>query len=117
MYTGSLPQATNRQSWSEVFEVIDAETGEADDISDAAEITFAVRRKGCTSPQLTLTLGDGVTLVDDDTDGAFQVDVTVDQMRALCAPQTYEVGITILLQGETVQLFEGTWPIKDGVVS
>jgi hypothetical protein len=117
MYNGSLPQATNRQSWSEVFELIDAETGEADDISDADDITFAVRRKGCTSPQLTLSLGDGVTLVDEGTNGAFQVDVTVEQMRALCAPQTYDVGITILLQGETIQLFEGTWPIRDGVVS
>ena len=117
MYQGSLAQASNRQSWSQVFEMIDAETGEANDISDADEITFAVRRKGCTSPELSLTLGDGVTLVDDDTDSTFQVDITVDQMRALFAPDTYEVGITMLLQGETVQLFDGTWPIIDGVVS
>lgn len=117
MHTGSLPKATNRQSWSEVFEMIDAETGEADDISDAEEITFAVRRKGCSTPELTLTLGDGITLVDDDTDSKLQVDITVDQMRSLCAPNTYEVGITMLVQGETVQLFAGTWPIIDGVVS
>lgn len=117
MYQGSLPQATNRQSWSEVFEMIDTETGEANDISDADEITFAVRRKGCTTPEITLTLGSGVALVDDDTDSTFQVDLTVSQMRSLCAPYTYEVGITMLLQGETVQLFEGTWPIIDGVVS
>lgn len=117
MHTGSLPQATNRQSWSEVFELTDTETGEPDDISDADEITFAVRRKGCTTPELTLSLGDGITLVDDDEDSKFQVDITIDQMRSLCAPQEYEVGITVLIQGETIQLFAGKWPIIDGVVS
>lgn len=117
MFEGSLPKATNRQSWSQVFEMIDTETGEANDISDADEITFAVRRKGCTSPEIELTLGSGITLVDDDTDSTFQVDVTVTQMRALDAPHSYEVGITMELQGETVQLFAGDWPIIDGVVS
>lgn len=117
MYTGSLSQASNRQSWSEVFEIIDAESGEAGGIADADEITFSVRRKGSSSPSLTLTLGHGIALIDDDSDGKFQVDLTVDQMRALRAPDTYDVGITILLQGETIQLFAGTWPIVDGVVN
>lgn len=115
MYGGSLPQATNRQSWSEVFEMTDQETGEPADISDADAITFAVRCGGC--PVLTLELGSGITLLDDDEDSKFQVDVTLAQMRALRAPETYEVGITADLQGETVQLFAGTWPIIDGVVS
>lgn len=117
MFGGSLPLATNRQSWSEVFELIDTETGEAADISDADEITFAVRRQGCSTPELTLSLGDGVSLVDDDEDSKFQVDITVDQMRGLCAPATYDIGITVLIAGETVQLVAGTWPITDGVVS
>ena len=118
MYTGSLPQATNRQSWSEVFEMIDTETGEANDISDVDAITFAAKQREWpyTSVDLTLTLDSGITLIDDDTDSKFQIDITVDQMRAFC-PGTYQVGITMLLQGETVQLFAGTWPITDGVVS
>ncbi len=116
MFDGSLPLATNRQSWSEVMEIIDMETGEADDISDVDEITFAVRDPGCSTPRFTLTLGDGITLIDDDTDSKFQVDVTVDQMRTLCRG-SYEVGITMLVQGETVQIFAGTWPVIDGVVS
>lgn len=117
MYSGSLPQASNRQSLTEVFELIDAETGEAAGIADADDIIFSVRRKGCSSPSLTLTLGNGITLIDDDSDGAFQVDMTAAQMRSLHAPDTYDVGITIVLQGETVQLFAGTWPIIDGVVN
>lgn len=119
MHTGSLPQATNRQSWSEVFEMIDAETGEANDISDVEAITFAARQREWPyhAATLTLTLGSGITLIDDDTDSKFQIDITVDQMRTFCAPGTYDVGITMLLQGETVQLFAGTWPIIDGVVS
>lgn len=116
MFSGALPQATNRQSWSEVIEVIDMETGEPDDISDVDEITFAVREAGGSSPILTLTLEDGITLIDDDEDSKFQIDVTVDQMRTLCRG-TYEVGITMEVQGETVPLFAGTWPIIDGVLS
>jgi hypothetical protein len=100
-----------------VFALFDEETGEPNDLSDADEITFAVRREGRSSPNITLTLGNGITLIDHDTDGAFQVELTLDQMRSLRPSETYEVGITIRLQGETVQLFAGTWPIIDGVVS
>lgn len=117
MYTESLRQATNRQSWSELVDCFDSETGDANNISDAAAITFAVSRKGCCSQLLTLTLGSGITLIDSGTTGKFQIDVTVAQMRTLCAPETYDVGITMLLQGETVQLFDGTWPIIPGRVS
>ena len=37
-------------------------------------------------------------------------------MRALDAPRTYECGITVEQNGETVQYFAGTLPVIDGVV-
>lgn len=118
MYGDSFPRkpATNRQSWSDVAEITDAETLEPNDISDVAAITFALSLRGC-SPVLTLTLGGGITLIDGGSTGKFQIDITVDQMRALCAPETYDAGITMLIQGETVQLFDGTFPVIHGVVS
>lgn len=118
MYSESIPQkpVTNRQSWSEVIEIIDEETRDPSDISDVDEITFALARTGC-SPFLTLTIGNGITLIDSGTTGKFQIDITVDQMRSLCAPETYAAGITMLLVGETVQIFDGTFPVIQGVTN
>jgi len=90
------------------------------DYGDALETVLPGGPNGlphvCFTPRLTLSLGSGVTLAPDDVNSKFQIDFTVEQMRTLCRG-TYEVGITMLLQGETVQLFDGTWPIIDGVVT
>lgn len=114
MYIGELKSVSNREDWKVPITVVDDDTDEAVDITGAT-ITVAIRRQGCSSADMTLTVGSGVTITDAD-DGIFEFAFTVTQMRTL-DPDTYDIGITVTIDGETTQLFSGTVPILDGVTN
>jgi hypothetical protein len=104
MFLGSLPLASNRADWSEIFEIFDDETGEQIDLSDSTillEVRDDYRRVTAS-----------VALVDT---GKFEAAIPRDQMRQFCSG-TYEVGCTLMRDGIVTQEFIGSLPIMDGVV-
>jgi hypothetical protein len=111
---GSLPAASNRATYNQDFQLYDDEEGEGISLADAT-ITLEIRKPGCSSAELTATNDDGIEIVDEG-EGQFELAFTVAQMRTLC-PMTYECGITITQNDETVQYFIGTLPVLDGIVS
>ena len=112
MYVGTFPAASNRQSWSHSFEVEDADTDEDIDLAGAA-ITFELRDPRNLLTVLSATIGNGKVAI---TGAFFTVSFTLSDMQTLY-PLTYEVGCTILVNGETMQYIIGTLPILDGIVS
>jgi hypothetical protein len=114
MYIGSLPAASNRATYTQAFQLYDNEDSEGVTLEDAT-ITVELRKPGCTSPELSAEIGDGVTVTDED-EGQFELQFTVTQMRNLCAMQ-YEIGIVIEQDDETVQYIAGTLPVIDGIVT
>lgn len=115
MYIGSLPVASNRATYQQAFQLYDDEDDEGISLA-AAKITLEVRRPGRGSPEIRATTENGRIVVTDQDDGSFELTFTPDQMRSLC-PMTYEVGITIEQNGETIQYLIGTLPVLDGIVS
>lgn len=113
MLTGTLSPVSNKADWIDAYELKDDETGEAIDISEAQEIVVAVREVDTKSVVLEASLSGG-TITHVDT-GTFQWNFTRDQMSGLCA-RTYDVGLTIKQDDETIQLFIGYVPVLDGVV-
>lgn len=111
MFTGSLDPVSNRATWREQCRVWDSETGQPFDLSGVSEIVVQISL-GCRSPVLTAKLSNStVSLIDDNT--AFEFVFSVDQMRSLCAG-TYEIGISITIDGDTESLVIGTLPVLDG---
>lgn len=113
MFTGALNPASNKATWSVLYELIDTDTDEAIDLSGATEITVQVRDQRNCSPVLSGSLSGGeIAIVDT---GIFQWTFTASQMSALCA-NTYEVGCTVEQNGQTAQILIGTLPVLDGVI-
>jgi hypothetical protein len=113
MYIGTFPAASNRQSWSYNLEVVDADTDEDINLTGAT-ITFEFRDPRNLLTILSATTTNGkVTLA---TTGVFSVAFSLSDMQTLY-PLTYDVGCTILVNGETMQYIIGTISILDGIVS
>ncbi len=114
MQVGPLPPVSNKADWIVAYALDDADTGDPIDISDASEITVAIRNSETKYVELSATLsGGGIQHIET---GVFEWTFTATQMRNLCA-QNYEVGLTILKDGETAQLIIGTLAVLDGVVT
>jgi hypothetical protein len=105
MFLGSLPLASNRADWSEIFEIFDDETGEQIDLSDST-ILLEVR-DDCRRVTASVALVDT---------GKFEATIPVEQMKQFCSG-TFEVGCTLTRAGIITQEFIGNLPIMDGVVS
>jgi hypothetical protein len=114
MLTGTLSTVSNKADWIEAYGIEDVETGDPVDVSAATEITISIRDPNSLSVELTASLTGGA--IEHIETGAFQWSFTADQMRGLCA-KTYEVGLTILQDDQTIQLFVGNLPVVDGIVS
>lgn len=104
MFLGTLPLASNRADWSEIFEIFDDETGDQIDLSDST-ILLEVR-DDCRRVTASIALVDT---------GKFEATITRDQMRQFCSG-TYEVGCTLMRDGIITQQYIGSLPIMDGVV-
>lgn len=114
MLTGPLTPVSNRETWTGSYEVSDAETGDLIDLSTATEITIEVRAPTTGSPEFTLSLtGGDITIA---ALGVFEWRAEASAMRSLCA-KTYEIGCTIEIGDDTVQLIVGRLPVIDGIVS
>ena len=110
MYIGSLGTVSNRETWEQAVDVVD-ENG--DDVTiTGATITLAVRKRSSTSPEKTLSSSSGITIATP----RFTFRFEESDMDDLCAG-TYDVGVTILLNGDTTQLIVGTVTIVDGIVA
>lgn len=113
MRTGSLDPVSNRQSFQLIRQIIDAETGEAIDLTGAT-IVFEVRRKDCSGASLSATTDNGKIIFP--TTDTYQIDFTVEEMRTLF-PETYDIGLTFERDDETVQIIIGTLPVLAGDVT
>lgn len=116
MFIGSLPTASNRARYVQAFEVLDADTGEAIDLSDI-DVTFSIRDPNG-STLLTATDDDGIDM-SSAADGIFELTFTATQMRTLDAKQ-YDVGCTIVSDDDSEEVDQyiiGTLTVLDGVVN
>ena len=112
MFIGTLSPVSNRADWIDTFQLLDEETNEPIDTSDATAIIIEVRAPSTRCVVLTGSLSSGE--IERVETGTFQWHFTADRMRLLC-PQDYEIGCTIVKDGITVQLLIGTLPVMDGV--
>lgn len=114
MLTGTLDPVSNKATWVVLYELVDADTDEAIDLSDVDEITVQIRDPGSSSSRLSATkTGGDVTITDT---GVFRFVFSADDMAGL-DPRTYEIGVTLEQDDEVVQLMIGHLPILDGIVS
>lgn len=114
MYQGIFPPRSNKAGWPLVVEVLDDDTGEDVDISDAT-IVLELRDPLTGTISLSATTDNGKIIIGDA--GFFTVAFTATDMKTLCA-RTYEVGCTISNDdSEPQQLIIGTVPILDGIVT
>lgn len=116
MYTGILEPITNRQTWSDTFQVVD-DSGVAVNLA-AATIGVYVRdqrAKDCTTFVLQGTTADGhVTLPNGGTDGIFKWTFTDTEARKLC-PVTHDVSIYITISGVVTPFVLATIAVLNGV--
>lgn len=115
MYTGSLAPASNREDLIITSPLIDDDGNEVDLTN--ADLYFYICRQGCPDQTLiSASYVDGVsdgklTLVD--TNLAFQVQFTPDDMGSLCAG-TYDVFMRCVISDTTTQIIAATIPIVEG---
>jgi hypothetical protein len=108
MNSVTLSPISNREDYSESFQVLD-ENGDAIDLEAAdATIVCEMRESGCTS-NTSITV-----VIDGDT---FTISLTNAQTGALTAAKEYDIGCTIEIDDFTTQFFVGTIPVVDGIVS
>lgn len=132
MYEGTLLPVTNRESWQQLVQITDPDSGDLFNITDYS-VQFEVRRlrSGISSfysgapfydstcvdsgGVLIATVGNGVTII---STGIFQVYFTETQMRTL-SPQTYGVGCTITdpTGAYTKQILRCRLPVLSGMVT
>ena len=115
MYIGSLPVASNRATYNQDFQLYDDEDDQGIDLTGAV-IALEVRKPGCTSAELSATTTNSKIVITDTDEGQFELAFTASDMRNL-DQMTYECGITITQNDETMQYFIGTLPVLDGIVS
>lgn len=130
MYEGTLAQVSNRATWSDCVELRDQETGELVDFTGAQEIVVQVMNTQYQSyfrndygvgfggtigaMMITATLsGGGVQIIQP---GVFQFTFTRSQMNTLPGGD-YDVGMTIVKDDVTTELFIGQVPVREGVVT
>lgn len=113
MLTGTLAPASNKATWIESYGLVDDDTDDPIDISDATEIEIQVcdPKTGCTKLTGTLTGGEIVHV----ETGVFQWTFSSTLMKTLCTG-TYDVGCIITKDAEDVQLLIGQLPVLDGII-
>lgn len=128
-YLGALAEASNRATFSRCIEVRD-NTGQLFDLSDVQEIVFQIINEtypnfvqfgyglgfgGYLGAQmLTATLTGGkIRLIET---GVFQVVFTRSEMNSLPGGN-YNCGMAITKDEQTAEIFIGTLPVREGIVT
>jgi hypothetical protein len=111
---GNIAIVSNRETWIEQIELIDDETDEPYDVSDAEEAHMRIVSKDDGS-SISGTIINGTIVSDRFASGIIEWSFSEAQMRTLC-PGEYDIGITIKFPDETKQVLAGTVSIIDGVV-
>lgn len=100
---------TNRD-WKTLFEFKDGDTDALIDFTGAL-IEIAVEDKDQCQRLLATTINGKITITGP---GMFQLYIPASEMK-MCAPGTYKVGGGYRLNGETIDLFEGTLTVMRGI--
>lgn len=108
-YEIKLSPVTNAETYEESWSAID-ENGDEVDLTGAT-ITFNVQDK-CGSSVLSASTNDGITI----NTTVFTVRFEVSSLTGV-DPKDYNVGCTILLDGDTTQFFRGTFTVLDGYMT
>lgn len=111
MFHGALPEATNREDYPYIGQIVDDDTGEAIDLSAATIVAQVSDQDGCQRILLGTSTGE-ITIIDV---GTFQILIPRSSMTTLCAGQ-YRVGLTVENAGITTSFIVGTLPVLDGNV-
>ncbi|WJR67229.1 hypothetical protein QTA58_00195 [Neorhizobium sp. CSC1952] len=114
MYQANLSPISNRADWSQPFEIVDDNTGEAITDFTGVSVLVEVREQGCYSPRLSASIENGK--ITDLGNGVLEWTFLRTEMTGLCAG-TYEIGVTIERDDYTTQYLIGTLPVLDGIVS
>lgn len=115
MYSGPLPEISNRADWKYQIRLIDADTGETVDFTGCT-MAIAVRDDNGSvvlsgALSIPASTSDKITVPEI---GVAQIWFTPADVRNLVAG-SYSAGITITGSGQTMQLLAGSVPVVDGV--
>lgn len=111
MFTGNLAPISNRADWIDAFQILDFETSEPIDISDASEIEVIIRKQISKEELRRVALTDG-GIVHIET-GTFQWTFPASQLQDLCA-ETYECVARIVKDGIPSTLMISALPVIEG---
>lgn len=111
MFHGSLPEASNREDYEYIAQIVDSDTDDLIDLSAATIVAQISDQDGCQKILLGTATGE-ITLPDVDT---FRILIPRASMACLCAGQ-YRVGLTVENAGLTTSFIIGTLPVLDGNV-
>ena len=104
-----ISPVTNAETYEESWSALD-EDGDEIDLTGAT-ITFNVQDK-CGVSVLSANTDSGITI----STTVFTVRIEAETMGGL-DPKDYNVGCTILLNGDTTQFFRGTFTVLDGYMN
>jgi hypothetical protein len=106
-----LGAVSNREDWDDTGELKDENNALVD--LTGATIVLSLRDRETKRQVLNVsTTGGQITITGL---GAFAWHVPVEKMHGICA-ETYDVGLTVKINGSTSQLAIGTIAVLDGVV-
>lgn len=111
MYVGSLPEASNREDYEYLAQIVDSDTGDLINLTSATIVAQISDQSGCQKILLGTASGE-ITLPDV---GTFRILIPRASMTCLCAGQ-YHVGITVKNSDLTTSFIIGTLPVLDGNV-
>lgn len=106
---------TNREDWDVEVTIYDPETGDVTNLTTLTAATLAVRDAETQTEKFALSLGSGLT-VTSAVNGILSIAATAAQMRLLCA-ENYDVGLVVTIGGDIRQVFVGTLPVEDGIIT
>lgn len=111
MYVGSLPEASNREDYEYLGQIVDSDTGDLIDLSEATIVAQISDNDGCQKILLGTSSGE-ITRPEPDT---FRIFIPRTSMVGLCAGQ-YRFGLTVENADQTTQFISGTLSVLDGNV-
>lgn len=114
MFQATFEPVSNRADWSQPFEIVNDDTGEAIIDLTGVSVVIEVREQGGCYPRLSASIDNGK--ITDQGNGILEWLFPRSEMTGLCA-MTYEIGVTIERDDFTSQYIIGFVPILDGIVS